>query len=46
VSRTLTQLQIAGLITLAGCRSIHLRKPAPWPNSAPRAAALRVPHPS
>jgi len=27
VSRTLTQLQIAGLITLAGCRSIHLRKP-------------------
>jgi CRP/FNR family nitrogen fixation transcriptional regulator len=27
VSRTLTQMQISGLIKLAGCRSIHLRKP-------------------
>ena len=27
VSRTLTQLQVSGLIKLAGCRSIHLRKP-------------------
>ena len=27
VSRTLTQLQISALIELAGCRSIHLRKP-------------------
>jgi CRP/FNR family transcriptional regulator, nitrogen fixation regulation protein len=27
VSRTLTQLQISGLIALAGCRSIHLSKP-------------------
>jgi CRP/FNR family nitrogen fixation transcriptional regulator len=26
VSRTLTQLQISGLIKLAGCRSIHLRR--------------------
>lgn len=26
VSRTLTQLQVSGLIKLAGCRSIHLRK--------------------
>ena len=27
VSRTLTQLQVSGLIKLAGCRSIQLRKP-------------------
>ena len=27
VSRTLTHLQVSGLIKLAGCRSIHLRKP-------------------
>lgn len=27
VSRTLTQLQVSGLIKLSGCRSIHLRKP-------------------
>ncbi len=27
VSRTLTQMQISGLIKLAGCRSIQLRKP-------------------
>jgi len=27
VSRTLTQLQVSGLIKLAGCRSINLRKP-------------------
>jgi CRP-like cAMP-binding protein len=26
VSRTLTQLQVSGLIKLAGCRSIHLRR--------------------
>ena len=27
VSRTLTHLRVSGLIRLAGCRSIHLRKP-------------------
>jgi CRP/FNR family nitrogen fixation transcriptional regulator len=27
VSRTLTQLQVSGLIELGGCRSIHLREP-------------------
>ena len=27
VSRTLTQLQVSGLIRLTGCRSIHLRNP-------------------